>query len=38
MQPHRMAIILLHELLDGQEMRAILKTEMFGQPDLLIEG
>ena len=28
MQPHRMPIVLLHELLDGQQMRPVLKSEM----------
>ncbi len=37
MQPHRVSIVLLHELLDGEQMRPVGEAQMCGQPDLLIE-
>src|SRR5437867_6066472 len=36
-QPHRMAVVLLHELLDRQQMRTVLEPEALRQPDLFIE-
>ena len=33
-----MAVVLLHELLDREKMRAVGEPKLCGQPDLLIEG
>ena len=37
MQPHRMPIVLLHELLNREQMRLVGKAPVFGQPDLFIK-
>ncbi len=36
-ESHRMPVVLLHELFDRQQMRAIGETESGGQPDLLLK-
>src|SRR5437867_12448165 len=36
-QPHRMAVVLLHELLDRQQMWTVLEPEALCQPDLFVE-
>src|SRR5262249_11554815 len=36
-QSHRVPVVLLHELLDGQEMRLVMKTQVLRQPDLFVE-
>ena len=37
MQSHRVLVVLLHELLDREQMRLIVIAEVLGEPDLLVE-
>src|SRR6187549_583070 len=38
MQSHRVLVVLLHELLDREQMWLILIAEVLCEPDLLVEG
>ncbi len=37
MQSHRVAVVLLHELFDGEQMGRIAEPELLRQPDLFVE-